>query len=140
MFGDWYHTPWGKVVNSTVGHLFWGLQISVKIKFEDTIFMYLPSLQSAIHVMIGFPIIFSETSFMEVPKIHKICKICSPWKGCPMVQYEIIYVIVDDIHPSIIILHSSTSASYCIKTFWHCLISHGSTTHIKIEFAYQFYS
>ena len=61
--------------------------------------MNLPSLQSAIHVMIGFPIIFSETNFVEVQKIHKICKICRPQKRRPMVQYEIIYVVVDNIHP-----------------------------------------
>ena len=36
------------------------------------------SLQSAIHVTIEFPLIFGETNFVEVPKIHEIHKICSP--------------------------------------------------------------
>ena len=30
-------------------------------------------LHFAIHVMIEFPLIFDETNFVEVPKIHKIC-------------------------------------------------------------------
>ena len=38
--------------------------------------------------MIGFPIIFSETNFMEVQKIHKICEICSPRKRRPTVSHE----------------------------------------------------
>ena len=36
------------------------------------------SLQSAIHVTIEFPLIFHETFFVEVPKIHEIREICSP--------------------------------------------------------------
>ena len=32
--------------------------------------------------MIQYLIIFIETNFVEVPKIHKICKICSPQKRC----------------------------------------------------------
>ena len=31
------------------------------------------SLQSAIHVMVEFPLIFGETNFMEFAKIHEIC-------------------------------------------------------------------
>ena len=45
------------------------------------------SLQSAIHVTIEFPLIFHETFFVEVPKIHKIREICSPQKGT--LQYYI---------------------------------------------------
>ena len=41
------------------------------------------SLQCAIHVTIGFPIIFSETNFVKVRKIHKIHEICSPQKKEP---------------------------------------------------------
>ena len=42
------------------------------------------SLQFAIRVMIELPLIFSKTNFVEVPKIHEICEICSP---CPTVSY-----------------------------------------------------
>ena len=41
------------------------------------------SLQFAIHVTIGFPLIFGETNFMEVPKIHEIHVSCSPRKKAP---------------------------------------------------------
>ena len=41
------------------------------------------SLQSAIRVTIEFPLIFGKTNFVEVPKIHKIHKICSPGKKAP---------------------------------------------------------
>ena len=39
------------------------------------------SLQSAICVMIEFPLIFSEKKFVEVSKIHEIHKISSPRKS-----------------------------------------------------------
>ena len=39
------------------------------------------SLQSAIYVTIEFPLIFSETNFVEAPKIHKIHEIFSLQKG-----------------------------------------------------------
>ena len=48
--------------------------------YESTL---VSSLQSAIHVTIEFPLIFGETNFEEVPKIHEICKICSPQKKVP---------------------------------------------------------
>ena len=44
------------------------------------------SLQSAIHVTIEFPLIFGETNFVEVPKIHEISEICSPQKSHPTVM------------------------------------------------------
>ena len=47
--------------------------------------IYIASLQSAIHVMIEFPLIFGEKMFVEVPKIHEIRKICSSQKRNPMV-------------------------------------------------------
>ena len=40
------------------------------------------SLQSTIHVMIEFPLIFSKTYFVEVPKIHKNC---SPQEKAPYI-------------------------------------------------------
>ena len=43
------------------------------------------SLQSAIRVMIEFLLIFGETIFVEVPKIHEIREVCSPQKVCPTV-------------------------------------------------------
>ena len=43
------------------------------------------SLQSAICVTIEFLLIFGETNFMQVPKIHKIHEICSPQKRRPTV-------------------------------------------------------
>ena len=42
-------------------------------------------LQSAIHVTIEFPLIFGETNFVEVPKIHEIREICSPQKKAPYI-------------------------------------------------------
>ena len=33
--------------------------------------------------MIGFPIIFGATNFVEVQKIHEIHEICSPRKKAP---------------------------------------------------------
>ena len=45
------------------------------------------SLQPTIHITIGFLLIFSETKFAEVRKIHKIYKICSPRKRHPTVFY-----------------------------------------------------
>ena len=52
--------------------------------FHDSILV--SSLQSAICVMIEFPLIFSEKKFVEVSKIHEIHKICSPRKRCPTVN------------------------------------------------------
>ena len=45
------------------------------------------SNQFAIRVTIEFPLIFIETNFVEVPKIHKIREMCSPWKRHPMVSF-----------------------------------------------------
>ena len=62
-----------------VGHLFLratnfvnGLKKKVRRNcfHESTL---VSSLQSAICVMIEFLLIFSETNFMEVPKIHEFC-------------------------------------------------------------------
>ena len=56
-------------------------------KFGETIFMYestmVPSLQSAIHVTIEFPLIFSETNFMEIPKSTKSTKFVALEKKVP---------------------------------------------------------
>ena len=61
----------------------------LKRKLEETIFTnlhwYLASLQSAIRVTIKFLLIFGETIFVEVPKIHEIREVCSPQKVCPTV-------------------------------------------------------
>ena len=79
------HAILSTVIAYTVGRLFiegykfrqwkvWGNHFC-----ESTL---VASLQSAIHVMIEFSLIFSETNFMKVPKIHEIHeKICSPQKG-----------------------------------------------------------
>ena len=47
------------------------------------------SLQSVIHVMIEFLLIFSEANFVEVPNFHEICKICSHQKRCSTVIAKI---------------------------------------------------
>ena len=46
--------------------------------FDESTFVF--PLQSAICVMIEFPLIFGKTIFVEVPKIHEIC---SPQKKVP---------------------------------------------------------
>ena len=56
-------------------------------KVEETIFTNLRwcllfSLQY-VCVTIEFSLIFGEINFMKISKIHKICKICSPWKKVP---------------------------------------------------------
>ena len=45
------------------------------------------SLQSAIRVTIEFSLLFGETNFVEVPKIHEIHKICNPQKGALRYDY-----------------------------------------------------
>ena len=72
---------------STVGCLFLrATNFANGLKFKETIFTNVATLvssfQSIISVTIEFPLIFGETSFMEVAKIHKTC---SPQKRCPTV-------------------------------------------------------
>ena len=47
------------------------------------------SLQSAIRVTIEFLLVFGETNFMEVPKIHEIHEICSPQKKEPYSRWSL---------------------------------------------------
>ena len=66
---------------STVGCLFSRATNFENGKFEETILRktVVSSLQSAIRVVtIEFPLIFDETNFMKVLKIHEIHKISSP--------------------------------------------------------------
>ena len=74
-------------ISTTVGQLYFeGYKFCecTKRKYfhESTL---VSSLQFAIHVTIEFLLIFGETNFVEVPKIHEICEICSPQKRCPKV-------------------------------------------------------
>ena len=46
------------------------------------------SLLTAICVTIEFSLIFGETNFVQVPKIHKIYEICSPQERRPTLQYN----------------------------------------------------
>ena len=46
------------------------------------------SLQSVIRVTIEFPLIFSETNLVEVPKMYEIRKICRPQKRHPTVSFH----------------------------------------------------
>ena len=55
--------------------------ITIKRKFEETVFTNLHSLQSAIHVTIAFPLIFGETDFMEVGKSMKSMTFVALEKG-----------------------------------------------------------
>ena len=50
------------------------------------------SLQSAIRVMIEFPLIFGETNFVEVLKIQKILEFVALEKRHPTVSQEIIKI------------------------------------------------
>ena len=79
--------------------LFQGLQFHewTKKDFEETI-----SLQSAIHVTIGFPLIFRKTNFMEVHKIHEIC---IPQKMLSVLQFaNLIAKMLKAMNPRICIL------------------------------------
>ena len=56
----------------TVGHLFsWVTNFAKESSRKQFSRIYI-SLQSAIHVTIGFPIIIGEANFVEVRKIHEI--------------------------------------------------------------------
>ena len=59
---------------------FWGLQILLKRKFKETVFMNLhfSSVCNPCHDRISDN--FQWKNLVEVRKIHKICKICSPQK------------------------------------------------------------
>lgn len=49
------------------------------------------AIHFVIEFVIKFPLIFSETTFVEVPKIHKIYKIYGPWKRAPYGIHKIKY-------------------------------------------------
>ena len=69
------------------------------------------SLQSKIHIMIEFPLIFSETYFVEVPKIHKNC---SP-------QEKTLYIIAS---PSLFMCIYSSFLIHFINYFKYlCIVS-----------------
>ena len=58
-----------------------GLKGSSRNYFHESTLV--SSFQSAIRIMIEFPLIFGETNLLEVPKIHEIREICSPRKKAP---------------------------------------------------------
>ena len=63
------------------------LQSLLERKFKETIFknLYI-SLQSAIHVTIGFPISFGETNLWKSEKSTKSTKFVALNKSCPTIQ------------------------------------------------------
>ena len=71
------------------------------------------SLQSTIHVTIGFLLIFGETNFVEVPNIHEIHTICSPQQKGALRYIVLFYTLFGYYNHCVFSLQkaSTTSAS-----------------------------
>ena len=90
-------------------------------------------LHFAIHVTIEFPLIFDETNFVEVPKIHKIF---SPQKRHPTVLYSIRTCYMYSVQCGNI-KNLTLASMHCILLIIHSevLLSHVFTFILKKTFA-----